>query len=364
MGQTLKSPRMGRGLCLALPVAIAAGWSSGPAAARACESAVLAAVREPAEDGDLAVRLACDLVLDSLDVITKRLEFVGEDASGATLDCNGATLDGSRGQPNGGRDMIVVRSEPPAESGGAWSVPSGIMVRGCRVLGSVRVIGLGSNGQAEEVVRSSATPNHTAAAQEAAPREIVFERMEIVGGGRIPFYVAPGATRVTLRDSVVTGRSSSAGLYLDAESGWNVIEDNSIGVDTGGREQIAIDGSAHNRITGNRFTHLQDGGIYVYRNCGEGGGARHQWPTGNRIAGNRFIYGEADAGPAVWLGSRGGWSWWCFLDAGNPYGSGADNGYHAVGNAVVDNVFVGRDPAQAILEREAGNEIAGNARAE
>ena len=93
----------------------------------------------------------------------------------------------------------------------------------------------------------------------------------------------------------------------DAESSENRIIGNRFAVKTTRREQIAVDGSAGNLISGNVFEDAINGGIFLYRNAGEGGTIRHQPPQHNRIEGNHFRYeGLVRPRPAVWLNQRNG----------------------------------------------------------
>ncbi|MBS3648218.1 right-handed parallel beta-helix repeat-containing protein [Pseudaminobacter sp. 19-2017] len=341
-----------------------AGLSFQPALAaeqKACTPALIRKVLAPATKQDRSVRIDCDLTLKPGDVVTKSLQLVGAQASGATLACNGATLDGRDGTPNKGRDMIVVGSLPPKGDRAEWSVPAGVTVTGCRVLGSVRIKGAGVNGQDENLREWSRSKSYTERAQAAAPRDIRFEKMEIVGQGRVPFYVAVGATRVSLSGSRISGVSNGPGIYLDAESAGNAIENNRIEVETTKREQLAIDGSANNRIVGNRFSDRGKGGVFVYRNCGEGGLARHQTPSDNLIAENVFEKGGwFFAQPAIWIGSRQGRRSYCGQDSSIQLGSGIDDLDHATRNRVVNNRFVGRKPDDAIRTSEADTVISGN----
>ena len=149
------------------------------------------------------------------------------------------------------------------------------------------------------------------------------------------------------------------GIYLDAESGDIAIEGNAIGVRTDdasvlgfydrGWPQVAIDGSGGNRVVGNRFTRLEQGGVFLYRNCGEGGTVRHASPSGNVVADNVFELDEARRDdPVIRLGSRGYGRWesvvpgsHCDDDEG-PWprvGSARDNGDFASGNTVAGNRF-------------------------
>jgi len=50
---------------------------------------------------------------------------------------------------------------------------------------------------------------------------------------------------------------------------------------------------------------LKQGGIYLYRNCGEGGTVRIETPSYNRILNNLFVYQRQElSDPAIYVGSR------------------------------------------------------------
>jgi hypothetical protein len=150
-------------------------------------------------------------------------------------------------------------------------------------------------------------------------------------------------------------------IYLDAESGHHLIRDNSIHVASSAREQIAVDGSAYNRIFSNRFAELGTGGIYVYRNCGEGGTVRHQSPRENQILGNVFFYARySGPNPAVWLASRNGNRSYCGDDNGYPWGSSADNRDFARENVVADNQIYVRSISDMIVNGDSPNYLFDN----
>ena len=211
-----------------------------------------------------------------------------------------------------------------------------VTIKRCKINGSIRTIGLGHNGEAPGVKASSITLGHTERAQAAAPKGTVLYDITINGHGRIPLYLGPGTTRLTMYDSKVKGRSDSVALYLDAESGFNIIRNNTFDIDGASREIIAVDGSANNQLLTNTIKQAPDGGIYLYRNCGEGGTVRHQAPQNNLIAGNTI---NNTGGYGIWLGSRNGGRLYCSDDAGFPFGSSINDGDFANGNTVRDNTF-------------------------
>ena len=208
-----------------------------------------------------------------------------------------------------------------------------VTIKRCKINGSIRTIGLGHNGEAPGVKASSTTPGHTARAQAAAPKNTVLYKVTITGHGRIPLYLGPGTTRLTMIDSTIKGRSDSVALYLDAESGSNIFRHNTFALASSSREAIALDGSADNQILSNTIS-ASNGGIYLYRNCGEGGTVRHQPPQNNFIAGNTI---DNTGGYGIWLGSRNGGRFYCNDDQGFPFGSSKDDGDFANDNTVRGN---------------------------
>ena len=213
-----------------------------------------------------------------------------------------------------------------------------ITIRRCNINGSIRTVGLGHNGEAPGVKASSTRLGHTERAQAAAPKNTVLFAVTITGHGRIPLYLGPGTTRLTIYDSTIKGRSNSVALYLDAESGFNIIRNNTFDIVSASREIIAVDGSANNQLLTNTIKQAPNGGIYLYRNCGEGGTVRHQAPQNNLIAGNTI---NNTGGYGIWLGSRNGGRLYCKDDAGFPFGSSKDNGDFADNNTVKNNTFTG-----------------------
>lgn len=258
------------------------------------------------------------------------IELVGTTSDGIIIDCHGGWF-------NGGKlTKLIIRSK---KNGAKWERPENIIIRDCRIRGSIRIMGMGRNGEAVDVRESSILEAHTARAQTAAPARILISNVEIEAHHGIPLYLAPGVTYVTFENSRLTGWSRSVGIYLDAESGHNIIRNNTFTIRTG-REVIAVDGSAANQIEGNRFEFLLFGGIYLYRNCGEGGTVRHQTPCRNKISNNSFntqSLGFRSYG--IWLGSRKGKRIYCHEDDGYPFGSSKDNQDFADENQVTGNIF-------------------------
>ena len=267
---------------------------------------------------------------------------------------NGRIIDLQGGWLNEGKlTEILIRSKD-MEKG--WDVLERITIRNGSIRGSIRIYGLGVNGEAPKVRDSSHREGHTSRAQAAAPHGIVLEDLQIEADHRIPLYLGPGVTGVTVRNCTFTGWSASTTVYLDAESGGNRIEGCTFDVRSG-REVMAVDGSATNTIIGNRFLQASYGGICLYRNCGEGGTVRHQAPDGNVIEDNFFNMKDLRSGSyGIWLGSRQGRRSYCEDDAGYPFGSSIDNRDFADHNTVRRNVF---QPANEKAVRDDGAENRG-----
>lgn len=339
------------------------------------------------------VKIDCQLNLPTGPPVKKRLIF---ETTGVTLNCNGRTL-GIIGGP--ATEMIQVRSRkfkdnpkniskdhPDYEKlPWKWERPQNVTIKKCNIIGSVRVWGMGRNGEAKDVRESSKrekskSMNHINRLRNNAPKNIVFDDVIITGVGTIvepnpnapmgppivrkgknPFYLGPGVTYSKLINSELKGKSPKVGIYLDAESAYNTIKDNNIDVKTGkdtvgdnlpgmksrGWPIIAIDGSSHNKIFNNRFSQTNRGGIYLYRNCGEGGTIRHATPSHNTIMNNVFYYNKYTGGkPSVYLGSRDyGFKerlGHCDNDDGRPYGSSASETDYAQHNVVMQNQFYKR----------------------
>ena len=74
---------------------------------------------------------------------------------------------------------------------------------------------------------------------------------------------------------------------------------------------LAVDASDYNKIIDNRFSALSNGGIYLYRNCGQDGIVRQTTPSHNTIVNNIFYYNKYNpfppfANPSVFMGARNG----------------------------------------------------------
>lgn len=300
-------------------------------AARPCDAAELAELTAEASAPHL---LTCRAVLRPGQAVLRPVLIEGAEASGASLDCAGGAV-GRPGAPVSTRaPSIAVWSRRLAAD--RWSRPTDVRIENCVIHGAVRVWGMGADGRYDDLRASSRTAGHASAAQAAAPSHVTLDRVVIRGTGSIPLYVGPGVTRLSLTRSTLEGRSVATALYLDAESADNRIEGNLFRTRTQ-REMIAVDGSARNRIVGNRFELGGRPGVFLYRNCGERGVIRHQTPSHNLITGNVFT-GAARLRPRLVVeNARQGRRAYCGADAGYPWGSSADDRDNAEGNVIAVN---------------------------
>lgn len=308
---------------------LALALDSSPTGARTCDAAEVRALMAAEVT---PYRLGCRAALNG-GRVTRPVLIQGAEASGSGVDCGG----GSIGRPG----FPVTTREPTVAiwsraGGGGFSRPHDVFLRDCTIHGAVRIWGMGAGGSMSDLRGSSRTPGHTAAAQAAAPTRIALTRLSFMASGSIPLYVGPGVTGLSLTESRFTGRSVSVAVYLDAESRDNVLSGNVFDITTG-REQVAVDGSAFNRISGNRFNLRGRGGIFLYRNCGEDGVTRHQTPSDNRITDNVFTGASWLRPQLVVVGAREGRRNYCAADRGYPFGSSADDGDRAERNLVERN---------------------------
>ena len=356
-----------------LAFALLLSFQSTASAANPCSANKMIAVRAPATVADPDVWIACNLTLGASEVITKTIKISSSAANDITINCNGADL-GDDAHKSVRR--IEIESDVVKNAAGecikdatgnycTYDRPENVTIRDCDIFGRVDV---GSNQpeQGSEVTRHA---DYTQAARMAAPRNIRFEEVRVYVENDKAFYVYPGVERFQLIDSYMYGSSPNVALYLDRESHGHEIRNNEFRVDTD-REIIAVDGSSENLIVNNYFSYTKNGGIFLYRNCGEGGYIRHTTPSFNHIINNRFNNGSyAGDRPNIWLGARNGYDYhqplntefdhlspidYCDADLqadGSPYpwGSSASNLDYANYNVVMQNQFYNRSPEDMVV---------------
>ena len=296
------------------------------ATAPQCSAAKMRAVRATATRGSIPKEGAdfefidCSLTFDPKDVrpVTKRLVLEGSKATGVVVKCNGVTIDGGPGTPTYNPaepwSMVEILSKRLDDTGTRWERPMNITFRdGCKIRGSVSLLGITGV--------ESTTPGYATLARNNAPRSIVFDGVTITGvrcneaqaGGAqcVPLYLFSGVNQFQLLNSTINGTSGGPNIYLDDLSFRNTIRNNRIEAsnqrDGKAREVLAIDGSSENLIVNNFFSSLEDGGIYLYRNCGEDNSPRLGRPTDNVIINNVFFYDKYDGdNPSIFVAERNG----------------------------------------------------------
>lgn len=269
---------------------------------------------------------------------------IGPKQSETVIDCKNDQLYSK------GFDRISIRS---VREGSKWVRPENIIIKNCEIRGTVEIWGMGphyTSAGVKMLRKASLQPNFTIHARRSAPTGIRFVncRFHLTGGTGI--YAGVGVTFLTVRNSEfiyypnsVEKDSLNPVIYLDHESGMNSIVKNEFkikdnrkdGTSTRRREIIAIDGSSDNLITGNQFTGLQSGGIFLYRNCGERGVVRHTLPVNNKIVNNTFHVVDSDR-PAVVFGSRALLDY-CELDKEGIFGSSLSNESYVINNYAYNN---------------------------
>jgi parallel beta-helix repeat protein len=320
-----------------------------------CDTVKMAEIRAPANSSSSEVIIDCNLHLRRNDNITKRLVLRGTAASNLTIDCHGGTINGGDGTFNyahrNDKYMIWVKSE--RRDDGRWSRPENVTVRSCNVIGSIRISGMSG------VKTASRSPDYVERVRRNAPTGIIFDNIVLTAIGKDALYFGTGTTNSMLINSEIKGTDDGVPIYLDAESTNNTIKDNDIHPTTTGREVMAIDGSSHNRIINNRFSGLNHGGIWLYRNCGEDGQIRHSTPSYNQIINNIFYYDKYTGfKPAIFIGARNGKDeqTYCDEDTGSNFGSSISNLDFAQNNIVMQNRIYKRSVTEMIrLRKVTGN---------
>jgi hypothetical protein len=212
------------------------GLFAGAFAAQAevleCNAEMKAKVLAPAKPESNSVVLDCNLRLNSADVVTKQLLFVGSESSGVTLDCNGATLKAAAGLEAVTRIKVTSRAPANPSAEDKWTPAENILIKQCRIEGAVWLRGMAGNGEDPSLTASSRRPGHSERVRANAPRRIVFSNNHFIGTGAIPIYFAPGVHDSMILDSQIGGLSRSVAIYLDAESGDNTIKGNQINTET------------------------------------------------------------------------------------------------------------------------------------
>lgn len=303
--------------------------------------------------------LTCSLTFPKNVRLHRSIVLEGSAASNVTLDCRGGLIDKSDARDGEGKIAVIVRSRETRV--GEWDRPQNVTVQNCLIKGVIRVYGLNMSANGENMRKSSFRRGHIEFVRASSPMGTVFLNLSIIAPGGAPLYIGPGSTMTRLERSRLSGVTGGTAIYIDAESAGNIVRNNKFSISTRGRELIAIDGSTRNEIVGNTFDDPVNGGIFIYRNCGEGGTIRHQRPELNVVSKNRFVYrhDRESPKPAVWIGSRQGRQKVCFKNPRYPFGSSLSPLDFAQKNTVSGNHLVGGS-TNLIRDSDKLNVIRGN----
>ena len=296
------------------------------------------------ERADEAVTVTASAHLDPACTYTEGITIT---ASDVTLDCRGARIESP--DRSGSRGVSVTAPTTVALAR--------VTVRNCVIEGFLNNVRVTRQGFKE--LAQGHEYEHPFA-------DIVIENSHLYRSRGSGVFVDGYVTDVTLRDLEIAG-SGGVGIYLEAGSKDNVVERNHVhrngyadtygpGVPfsfggtefryhSTGREGLAIDGSRDNVVRDNVFERNANGGVFLYKNCGEfaterPGGWWHRpyGAEGNLIEGNRFL----DEPDGVWVGSRMSENQF-FMDCSDPtYVDGPVTAVHldaASGNTIRDNDF-------------------------
>ncbi|MFO0726207.1 MAG: right-handed parallel beta-helix repeat-containing protein [Myxococcota bacterium] len=297
------------------------------AALPACSAALKASLLASAAGEVAVVRSGhCQLDYAAADVL-RPIRIIGGEASGLRINCHGARIAQKAGSSVTTMISVAPQFDAAAveaemlkvyEAGHGTAVapygvsrPEEVSIDGCQVFGAINLGTAGGNIRSLSSRSQLDTQNaqHTLRTQAVAVRGVHLSHLRIEASPELGIsnlvYFQQGVSASSLTDSTLSGQVSGVTLYLAPEGTGNSIERNRFDVAhaDGAREIIAIDGSSNNVIRGNSFRHLDDGGIYLYRNCGEEGGTRHQTPSGNEISDNDFFY-HGSLSASVWVGRR------------------------------------------------------------
>ncbi|MCH8500536.1 MAG: right-handed parallel beta-helix repeat-containing protein [Aliidiomarina sp.] len=300
-----------------------------------CSSSFVARVLENRTDG---IHVTCNLTIPSESVVQRKLLFVGAESSNIDINCNNSELPG-----------VAVYSRKTildVEEISRWTPPKNITFTNCKFNSIVSVMGVSATPHSQslspmashDLRHSSYSFYHAERVRFYSPKNVSFINSTFdVDGTKL--YLSPGSQEVNVIGSIFKGNSDEVSIYIDAESTANKIESNYfIDNNPTGRETIAIDGASYNIIKNNVFANSSRGGIFLYRNCGEGGAVRHETPSFNIIESNYF-YNDSSSTPVIWIASRNGNRNYCNADSGYPFGSSISDLDLAENNVVSSNLF-------------------------
>jgi parallel beta-helix repeat protein len=318
-----------------IPIALATAALLAPGTARAVDPGSQLITCDHADE---RVDVTVSSHLDPSCTWTRGLEIL---ASNVTLDCQGASI----AAPDRRYGIYIhAPTDTPLTN---------ITVRNCHIEGFLNNI---------HIEREGFRDLAEGVEYENGFDDILIEDSTSLDSRGVGIFVNGYVNGVTLRNLHVEGAGSS-GIYLEAGSTNNVVEDSTI-VNNGfgengpsgqfresfgisfffwgtGREGLSIDGSRFNVVRNNVFSGNAAGGIYLYKNCGEFMESRpERWfhrrygADGNLIESNSFTGGRN----GVWIGSRMGENTLVMECSDPQYLPGVSLDY-AGDNVVRDNTF-------------------------
>ena len=248
--------------------------------------------------------VSCSLKLEEGQKITRPLRFVGR---GILFDCNGGEIELE--------SELLNQDVYPISVGSDWTLVDGYYKHtqsrditvtnthetdSCEVNGPIRIRSTGYAPTPEHDPReykNSRGPQYVKELRDTTPTRITFDNIHINyernGGSAV--YFEQGVTHSAFINSTIDYDSNSHSVYLAPEGGFNRIENNVIihrsyeYFGYGDEEAIVIDGSEGNIIK-NNWIDSYDGGIFLFRNCGEDGQIRYTGAWRNVIEGNTFYW--------------------------------------------------------------------------
>ncbi len=313
------------------------------------------------------VTIDCYITLSSSDLITKLVRFIGSDSSGVTFDCNGARIFPL--QPLISSHSLRVATKITTVNGvEVYDRPENITIKNCDVYGTVRIHGSGYNPNDLNDYKNNAGPDWVLDVRNTSARNVTFDNVDITNyWHKDALYFGEGVTYITYKNSRIFNQTQGVAVYFGFETAYNTLENNEIyNRSSNDREIVAVDASEYNVITRNWLDGVNNGGIYLYRNCGEGGAVKYTGPRHNEISHNMLYYKNySGSNPGIYVGERTGVNIsFCNLDAGWSWdisdvpsslawdsdweSSSSDDRDFARFNDVEDNRFCNRNPSSYI----------------
>lgn len=273
------------------------------------------------------VLINCSVKLQPGDTITKLVRFVGSEGSNIVFDCNGATISPLDSLKSNETALQLLSKRYIVGEEYLYNKIANVTIKNCNIEGNVR-IGGGYEGRSVKMDHNSYKnqlgPEYVNEIRLASAKNIVLDNVNVENNWRQDsIYFSKGVSYSRLINSVINHNTEGLAVYIDMEAAYNVVDNNEFhSVSSNNREVLAIDAAEGNIISRNWFSGIDFGGVYLYRNCGEGGQIRYTAPAYNKIQDNIFYYSHSwHHPPAIYIASRdreNGDSF-CDLDSGHAW---------------------------------------------